>query len=86
MGFGNIALFMAALSIYESARWSIADWVFWLTIGLLITARYIDIVRLKGTTIHGEPATTAHFGRYVLVLIVLGAATWAVARALGPGF
>lgn len=85
MAFGNIALVMAALSIYASAGWSIADLVFWLTVGLLISARYIDIVRFKGTTIHGDPATTAHFRRYALIVLVAGAAVWAVARALGPG-
>ncbi|MDP3767066.1 MAG: hypothetical protein Q8S13_03550 [Dehalococcoidia bacterium] len=86
MGFGNIALVMAVLSIYKSAGWSIADLAFWLIVGLLIGARYIDIVRYKGTTAHGEPATMAHFKRYVAILLVAGAALWAVARALGPGF
>ena len=86
MAVGNIALVMAALAIYTSAGWSIADLAFWLIVGLLIGARYIDIVRYKGTTVHGEPATTAHFKRYVLILLVVGAAVWAVARALGPGF
>ena len=86
MAFGNIALIMAALLIYKSAGWSIADFAFWLIVGLLIGARYIDIVRYKGTTAHGEPATMAHFKRYVGMLLVAGAAVWAVARALGPGF
>lgn len=86
MGFGNIALVMAALSIYRSAGWSIADLAFWLIVGLLIGARYIDIVRYQGTTVHGEPATTAHFKRYVVMLLAASAAVWAAARALGPGF
>ncbi len=83
---GNIALVMAALSIYKSAGWSIADLAFWLVIGTLIGARYIDIVRYKGTTAQGEPATMTHFRRYVLLLLAAGAIMWAVARALGPGF
>lgn len=86
MAFGNIALVMAALWIYKSAGWSIADFAFWLIVSLLIGARYIDIVRYKGTTIQGEPATMAHFKRYVLIVLMAGAAVWAVARALGPGF
>lgn len=86
MGFGNIALVMAALSVYKSAGWSLADLAFWLVIGTLIGARYIDIVRYAGTTAHGEPATMAHFKRYVLMLLAAGAAVWTVARALGPGF
>lgn len=86
MGFGNIALLMAALLIYKSTGWSIADLAFWLIVGLLVGARYIDIVRFEGTTVHGEPATTAHFKRYALTLLVACAAVWAVTRALGPGF
>ena len=34
---------------------------FWLIVVLPLGARYIDIVRFKGTTIHGDPATKAHF-------------------------
>lgn len=86
MGLGNIGLAMAALVIYQSAGWSIADLVFWLIVGLLVGVRYVDIVRYKGTTVHGEPATTAHFKRYLLMLLVVSGAVWAVARALGPGF
>ncbi len=86
MGFGNIALVMVALAVYKSAGWSTADLLFWLIVGLLCGARYVDIVRYQGTTVHGEPATAAHFKRYALILLVVSAAVWAVARALGPGF
>ena len=86
MGLGNIALVMVALIVYKSAGWSIADLAFWLTVGLLICARYIDIVRYQGTTADGEPATTAHFRRYALMLVVVSAVVWTVARLLGPGF
>ena len=85
MGFGNIALLGAALSIYKSAGWSIADLLFWLIVGLLFGARYFDIVRYKGTTVHGEPATATHLKRYAPLLLAVAAAVWAVARALGPG-
>jgi len=83
---GNVALFMAALSVYTSAGWSIADLAFWLIVGLLICARYVDIVRFKGKTTDGKPATMVHFKRYVLMVLLAGAAVWAAARALGPGF
>lgn len=47
---------------------------------------YVDIVRYQGMTADGEPATTVHFRRYVLMLIVVSAAVWTAARLLGPGF
>lgn len=86
MGVGNIALVMAALSIYASTGWSIADLAFWVIVGLLVGARYIDIARYKGTTVDGEPATSAHFKRYALMLLVVSVVVWAAARLLGPGF
>ena len=86
MFIGNVALFMAAAAVYASAGWSIADVVYWLIVGLLICARYIDIVRFKGKTTDGEPATTTHLKRYALMVLLVGAALWAAARALGPGF
>jgi len=49
---GNIALVAAAFLVYRSIGWSIADLTYWLVIDLLIGARYIDIARLQGTTIH----------------------------------
>ena len=86
MAHGNIALVMAAFSIYEGAGRLHAGLASWLIVALLTGARYIDIVRFKGTTIQGEPATTAHLKRYVLVLVVASAAIWTIARTLGPGF
>lgn len=86
MAFGNIALVGAAFAVYESRGWSIADLAFLSVVGLLIGARYIDIVRYQGKTADGEPATVAHLKRYVLWLLVIAIALWAVARALGPGF
>jgi hypothetical protein len=86
MMIGNCALLLAAVSVQRSAGWSIADAALWLIVGLLIGARYLDIVRFKGTTADGAPATMAHLKRYVLLVLVAGAALWGAARALGPGF
>ena len=86
MGFGNIALVMSALLVFKSSGSSIADLAFWLTVGLLTGARYVDIVRYQGLTVEGEPATTAHFRRYTLMLVLVSAVLWTAARLLGPGF
>jgi hypothetical protein len=86
MMMGPLGLLLAELKVYVSAGWTVADVVVWLLIGLLIGARYIDIVRFKGTTTDGAPATMAHFKSYVLLVLLAGTAMWAVARALGPGF
>ena len=86
MMLGPLGLLMTAFKVYLSDRWSVADVAFWLIVALLIGARYVDIVRFKGQTMNGEPATRAQLKRYVLLVLVAGAALWAIARALGPGF
>lgn len=86
MMMGPLGLLLAALSVFMSAGWTMADAVVWLLIGLLIGARYVDIARFKGETINDQPATMVHFRRYALLVLVAGAALWTLARALGPGF
>lgn len=86
MGVGNVALIVTALAIYKSAGWTIADLLFLLVVGVLITTRYVDIVRFQGRTADGEPATLGHFRRYAIVLVTTASGLWATARALGPGF
>ena len=83
---GNLALLVLVFVIYQSAGWTIADVVFWLVIGLMIGARYMDIARFGGTTMNDEPATMAHFRRYALLVLLGGAGAFAAVRALGPGF
>lgn len=86
MMMGPLGLLLAALSVYLSAGWTIADAAVWLIVGLLIAARYVDIARFKGETIQDQPATMTHFRRYVPLVLSAGAALWLLARALGPGF
>jgi uncharacterized membrane protein YdcZ (DUF606 family) len=86
MMLGPLGLLLATLKVYMSAGWTVADVLVWLIIGLLIGARYIDIVRFKGQTINEQPATMAHFRPYALLVLVAGTAMWVAARALGPGF
>lgn len=87
MGLGNVALVLTALWIYRSAGWSIADILFAVIVLVLIGARYVDIVRYRGSTADGnEPATMAHWKRYALTVAAVAAALWVVARALGKAF
>lgn len=86
LGVGNIALILAALMIYKSAGWTIADLVFGIVVAVLIGTRYVDIVRYRGTTADGQPATMTHFRRYVIALLGTAMALWVMMRALGPGF
>jgi len=83
MVIGNVILLVCAVSIlgHHSSFFSVADLIFWATIALLIGVRYLDIKRLKGLTAAGEPASMAHWRRYVGILLAVCAAAWGAAHA-----
>lgn len=86
MGFGNIVLLSLAASVFRSASYTWLDGAYGAVVLGLIAARYVDIRRYAGLTVHSEPATMAHFRRYAVGLVVFAGALWCVARAMGPGF
>lgn len=86
MGFGNILLLSLAASVFQSESYTWLDAAYAGSVLGLIAARYVDIRRFEGLTVHSEPATMDHFRRYVVALVGFSAALWVVARAAGPGF
>lgn len=86
---GNVALFLLAFSIMKRRAFSVLDGFFWLTVAVLLVVRYIDIVKLHGTTGDGEPASIRHWVRYAVGILLASAALWglshsAVGRLLAP--
>lgn len=80
MAFGNLALFLCAIMGAQRTAPSAFDFVFAGLVLGLAALRYVDIARYHGETAEGEPATLAHWRRYVLRLVVAAAATWGLAR------
>jgi len=68
---GHAVLLILALYIFEkqSRSFSIFDVLYFLAIGLIILARFIDIRFLKGETVYGKPASTAHLYRHILIIV-----------------
>ena len=66
MLFGHAIVFLSLgiIMVDELAFPSILDGVIWITVVLMIVARRIDIVRCRGTTASGEPATLTHWRDY----------------------
>lgn len=83
MAFGNVALLFAGMQVASSEHIGTADAVFAGVVVALLVARYIDVVKLNGMTIHTEPATRAHLRRYALVLGGAALLGWLLARFLG---
>ena len=84
MVFGNAALFMLAVVIYQQPRWPLSwrDGAFLLTVVAMVIVRWIDIQRYHGATASGELATPAHWRRYTWFLLVLALLTWGAAHFL----
>jgi hypothetical protein len=80
---GSVALFFSAVAIaYHGGLLSVADGVFWGTVAACIVLRYVDVRMAGSQTVMGGPATLSHWRRYVVFMIVVGAAVWGLAHAV----
>ena len=68
---GHAVLLVLFMFIFEKqARcFSIYDGLYLLSIALIILFRFIDIRFLKGETVYGQLASTAHLRRHILVMV-----------------
>src|SRR3972149_74949 len=61
-------------------RW---DMVFFGILALMIVFRWIELQSGQGLTAYGEPATAAHFRRWLWILLTLALVAWIFANVLG---
>ena len=81
---GNVILFFFAMSIYHRHTiLQFVDLAYWITVLLLILIRYCDIKYLGGLTAQGQPASIAHWRKYIVFLLLIAAGAWLVAHGLG---
>ncbi|OQX26156.1 MAG: hypothetical protein BWK80_11905 [Desulfobacteraceae bacterium IS3] len=85
MMIGNMALGLCAvfITINSIPYFSVYDFIYWIIVVMLITARYIDVKKLKGLTADGDPATIAHWRRHTVRLILVSLPLWIVSHSLG---
>ena len=81
---GNAILVVSTRSIVLNHEGfvSLADLVFWAAVLGMIALRHLDIARLEGRTVTGEPATLSHWRRYAVLMSVAAAVVWAAAHGL----
>jgi len=84
MFFGNAILFISIIFIveHEGGTFHTADVVFWITVAVLIFVRYLDIKLCSGLTAMGLPASTAHWIKYVAILLISSTAVWVISHAI----
>ncbi len=84
MFLGNMFLGASALLIVQAgASLSLIDILYWLTVPLLVAARYVDISLFKGDTAYGEPATMTHWRRYTVGLLLFAVGAWLAVHGAG---
>jgi hypothetical protein len=81
---GNAILVLCTLSIAKrgGSFLSWADAVFWGTVAAVVWLRYMDICRLGGETVFGQPAGMDHWRRYALGLPAAALVAWSIAHAV----
>src|SRR5687767_8728625 len=77
---GNLLLLMLTLTILRELEWTLTlkDALFWLVVATMVALRYVDMMRLRGTTADGEPTTARHVRRYAVGLLGVWALVWAM--------
>jgi len=75
---GNLVLVITAIFIaqYREGVFHTADGIFWITAGVLILVRYLDIKFWGGATGMGKPASMADWRSYVMILLGCCTAGW----------
>ena len=80
----GILLFTTFGNLLRWSGWLTAiDAAYFIAVALMIWGRWVEQRSGTATTAMGEPATIAHFRRYVRALLPLSAASWVAANLLG---
>lgn len=83
--FGPLALMLLLMSMASKGRgWFTGfDLTYFVVLVFVIWTRWKEQRSGVAMTVYGEPATPAHFRRYIFVTVPLAITLWAGAKALG---
>jgi len=82
VGPAAIYVALALVAVRGDAFPSTLDLIVWGSVTLVLAARWIDIVRCRGQTAQGEPATLAHWRRFAALAVLIAAAGSWLAHSL----
>ena len=82
---GNALLIFCVMAIAQdtSGLFTPVDALFWVLVGSLMVARYVDIRYFNGLTSDSDPATMADFRRYAVLLGFIAMGLWIGAHVFG---
>ena len=81
-GNGGLVLLLIPIVLNDSGLLSFASIGFWILLGLVVVARYVDVTCYAGTMPDGTPATLRDVNRFSAWLVVIASAAWVLAHAL----
>lgn len=73
-----IAVICGVSIINHHGSFSVVDVVYWLAIGGILVARYVDIHKCQGVRADGEPATMADLKWHAIILLPVAVVAWLV--------
>jgi hypothetical protein len=85
MVIGNAALALLLIVMVQGdwGVFSLPSIAFWMFVGLVVGARYLDVTRYKGTTSDGDrPATLIDVKRFSIQQLVVSGAAWGLVQVL----
>lgn len=85
-GSGAIYLALATIGATRAPLPSGLDFIVGITLILMLAARWVDITRCNGRTLHDEPATLWHWRRYAVLLVGSTLAAWTLAHLIAGSF
>ena len=65
----------------DAGLFSIADAFYWLVVGSVLAARYVDVRYLNGMTADGHPSSWGHWRRYAVLFLAGCTTVWLVLHA-----
>lgn len=80
LSIGNLFLFFSALASARDPSSFTMGVLFLGAVVALLLVRLVDIRAYAGQTSEGEPATSVHWRRYALRLVLFSAALWGLVR------
>jgi hypothetical protein len=88
MLFGNVALIASAVAItkHKSSFLSYADLAFGLVILFMVGIRYVDIIKMDGTTASEKPASLTDWHWYIFYLGIFALVLWGLVHVIAYFF
>ena len=82
-GIGVPFLLLIPIVVHDSGRLSFGSIGYWIAVGLIVVARYVDVTCFAATMPKdGTPSTLRDANRFSAGLVVIASAAWVLAHAL----